>query len=58
MRSGQATTTTQLPDRLATGALVEEVGLAGERLNYKKLSGDGPPTGCRSIDSHGTFVVA
>merc|ERR1719382_1949756 len=39
VREGLDTKSTQLPERLATGAFVEEVELEGERLHYKKLSG-------------------
>lgn len=49
VRAGQATTSEQLPQRLATGALVEQLELAAERLNFRKLSGDGPETGWVSI---------
>ncbi|CAE7255477.1 unnamed protein product [Symbiodinium natans] len=49
VRSGQATSSDQLPERLSTGARVEEVELVGERLHYKLLSGTGPATGWVSI---------
>jgi len=49
VRSGQGTTSEQLTERLATGALVEEVELAGERLRYKKLQGSGPESGWVSV---------
>ena len=49
VRSGQATSSEQLPDRLSTGARVEELELVGERLHYKLTSGTGPATGWVSI---------
>jgi len=49
VRTGQGTTSEQLTERLATGALVEEVELAGERLQYKKLTGSGPESGWVSV---------
>mmetsp|Transcript_93941 Transcript_93941/g.163147 ORF Transcript_93941/g.163147 Transcript_93941/m.163147 type:complete len:388 (+) Transcript_93941:78-1241(+) len=49
VRAGLATSSEQLKDRLSTGAIVEELELNGERLNYKKISGTGPETGWVSI---------
>lgn len=45
VRGGQSTTSEQLEARLATGALVEELELVGDRLHYQKVSGAGPETG-------------
>lgn len=45
VRAGQATSSEQLSERLATGAIVEQLELAGDRLNFKKISGSGPETG-------------
>lgn len=45
VRGGQSTTSEQLGDRLATGAVVEELELVGERLRYQKISGAGPDAG-------------
>ena len=39
----------QLPERLSTGAVVEELQLVGERLQYQLRSGEGPKTGWVSI---------
>lgn len=44
-REGQAMSSEFLPDRLATGALVMELELNGERLHYSKIRGDGPVRG-------------
>lgn len=49
VREGQSTTSPQVPDRLATGSLVKEVGLRGERLHYERLTGSGPPEGWVSL---------
>mmetsp|Transcript_17871 Transcript_17871/g.41675 ORF Transcript_17871/g.41675 Transcript_17871/m.41675 type:complete len:467 (-) Transcript_17871:139-1539(-) len=49
VREGQQLSSTQLSTRLATGAIVEEIELAGERLHYRKLKGDGPESGWISI---------
>jgi [acyl-carrier-protein] S-malonyltransferase len=49
VRTGPATTDTQLPDRLSTGALVEEISLNKDRLNYKLLEGTGPAAGWVAI---------
>lgn len=45
VRDGENTKSNQLDDRLSTGALVEEVELKGDRLNYKLVTGTGPQTG-------------
>ena len=43
VRTGSALASEQLPERLATGAELEEVGTNGSRLHFRKLSGDGSP---------------
>lgn len=45
VRRGQDVNSFQLPNRLATGAVVEEVEVSGDRLSFKKIKGDGPDTG-------------
>jgi len=45
VREGEDIASAKLPDRLATGALVEELVLLGDRLHFRKLSGEGPKTG-------------
>jgi len=57
VRAGKETSSEQLPDRLATGAKLEEVELAGDRLHYKKLSGDGPDEGWVSLKAGGKLLV-
>ncbi|CAE7553261.1 unnamed protein product [Symbiodinium necroappetens] len=49
VRSGQATSSDQLSERLSTGARVEELELVGERLHYKLVSGAGPAEGWVSL---------
>mmetsp|Transcript_52367 Transcript_52367/g.93986 ORF Transcript_52367/g.93986 Transcript_52367/m.93986 type:complete len:111 (-) Transcript_52367:21-353(-) len=49
VRSACDLTSPKLPERLSTGALVEEVELKGERLFYKKRLGSGPELGWLSI---------
>ncbi|CAL1173031.1 unnamed protein product [Cladocopium goreaui] len=49
VRAGQGTSSEQLPERLSTGAVVEELQLVGERLQYQLRSGEGPKTGWVSI---------
>mmetsp|Transcript_92620 Transcript_92620/g.288762 ORF Transcript_92620/g.288762 Transcript_92620/m.288762 type:complete len:462 (+) Transcript_92620:211-1596(+) len=50
VRAGPELSSPKLSDRLATGAVVEEIELlvlesAGERLHYRRLSGTGPEEG-------------
>eukprot|EP00404_Azadinium_spinosum_P019515 CAMPEP_0180497168 /NCGR_PEP_ID=MMETSP1036_2-20121128/42656_1 /TAXON_ID=632150 /ORGANISM="Azadinium spinosum, Strain 3D9" /LENGTH=87 /DNA_ID=CAMNT_0022505713 /DNA_START=70 /DNA_END=330 /DNA_ORIENTATION=- len=49
VREGEATGSPATKERLSTGALVEEIALNGERLNYKRLTGEGPAEGWISI---------
>jgi len=49
VRAGQETTSKQEGERLSTGALVEEIELAGERLHYRKVRGGGPSVGWVSV---------
>lgn len=42
---GVKTSTPECEKRLATGATVEQIALEGDRLNYKRLTGDGPDEG-------------
>jgi len=57
VRDGSKTTSKALDDRLATGAVVEELELQGERLSYKKLSGDGPEVGWVSVKLKGKELL-
>ncbi|CAE7228291.1 unnamed protein product [Symbiodinium natans] len=49
VRKGRDTASEQDPQRLATGALVEQCELAGDRLHYVLRSGEGPSQGWVSI---------
>mmetsp|Transcript_10204 Transcript_10204/g.30682 ORF Transcript_10204/g.30682 Transcript_10204/m.30682 type:complete len:211 (+) Transcript_10204:57-689(+) len=49
VRAGQELSSDQLPDRLATGAVVEELTLVGDRLHFKKAEGAGPDSGWVSV---------
>jgi len=43
--------------RLSTCAVVREIELIGERLHYKKITGDGPDFGWVSINLHGSALL-
>jgi [acyl-carrier-protein] S-malonyltransferase len=45
VRDGQEISSAQKSERLSTGALIEEITLVGERLNYKLVQGTGPAEG-------------
>lgn len=45
VRDGKELTSAKCPERLSTGARVEEVNLVGDRLLYRLMSGSGPDTG-------------
>eukprot|EP00930_Biecheleria_cincta_P070783 TRINITY_DN58392_c0_g1_i1.p1 TRINITY_DN58392_c0_g1~~TRINITY_DN58392_c0_g1_i1.p1 ORF type:complete len:633 (+),score=85.45 TRINITY_DN58392_c0_g1_i1:128-2026(+) len=45
VREGESTKSTQASERLASGAIVEQVTLTGDRLCYKLLKGAGPKEG-------------
>jgi len=49
VREGQDTSSQQASQRLSTGALVRELDLQGERLQYKRLTGTGPESGWVSV---------
>lgn len=49
VREDQAISSEKFQDRLSTGSLVEGVVLNGDRLQYRLLSGAGPPSGWVSI---------
>eukprot|EP00747_Dinoflagellata_sp_TGD_P179402 gnl/TRDRNA2_/TRDRNA2_30172_c0_seq1.p1 gnl/TRDRNA2_/TRDRNA2_30172_c0~~gnl/TRDRNA2_/TRDRNA2_30172_c0_seq1.p1 ORF type:complete len:240 (+),score=40.58 gnl/TRDRNA2_/TRDRNA2_30172_c0_seq1:85-720(+) len=57
VREGQDLASAQCKERLSTGAIVEEQVLAGERLNFKRLSGTGPDTGWVSLRVNGKSLV-
>mmetsp|Transcript_19122 Transcript_19122/g.43460 ORF Transcript_19122/g.43460 Transcript_19122/m.43460 type:complete len:515 (-) Transcript_19122:91-1635(-) len=49
VRSEKSVASKQLDEKLATGSIVEELELAGERLHYRKVTGAGPETGWVSV---------
>eukprot|EP00930_Biecheleria_cincta_P083053 TRINITY_DN72697_c0_g1_i1.p1 TRINITY_DN72697_c0_g1~~TRINITY_DN72697_c0_g1_i1.p1 ORF type:complete len:258 (+),score=18.16 TRINITY_DN72697_c0_g1_i1:130-903(+) len=49
VRTGQELASPQVHGRLATGALVEQLELNGERLRYRMINGAGPATGWVSL---------
>lgn len=57
VRTGQDLKSPEEKDRLSTGAIVEELKLAGERLNYKLVSGTGPAEGWISIALKGNALA-
>eukprot|EP00413_Alexandrium_margalefii_P050036 CAMPEP_0204610872 /NCGR_PEP_ID=MMETSP0661-20131031/61730_1 /ASSEMBLY_ACC=CAM_ASM_000606 /TAXON_ID=109239 /ORGANISM="Alexandrium margalefi, Strain AMGDE01CS-322" /LENGTH=736 /DNA_ID=CAMNT_0051622699 /DNA_START=74 /DNA_END=2286 /DNA_ORIENTATION=- len=58
VREGKATASAQLPERLSTGALVEELEpVAQDRLHYKLVTGTGPVEGWVSIKLPGKDLL-
>jgi len=53
VRKGESVKSEQLLDRLSTGASVEEIELKGERLHYRRITGNGPDEGWVSIKLSG-----
>lgn len=51
VREGQSLKSPESHARLSTGALVKQLALEGERLNYQRLSGAGPEHGWVSLKS-------
>merc|ERR1719323_2522546 len=49
VRKGRDRASTQLPERLAAGSIVEEQELVGDRLRFRRLSGSGPAAGWVSL---------
>mmetsp|Transcript_13405 Transcript_13405/g.42124 ORF Transcript_13405/g.42124 Transcript_13405/m.42124 type:complete len:669 (-) Transcript_13405:89-2095(-) len=57
VRSGKSLTSPELPGRLAVGATIQGVALDGARLEYEKISGDGPKHGWISLSLKGKELV-
>jgi len=57
VREGKSTSTTQKKDRLATGSVVHQLSVEGERLKYKRLTGTGPDTGWVSLTVSGKALL-
>lgn len=45
VRTGKQVTSPKEKDRIATGALIEELEVEGERMHYQVISGNGPASG-------------
>lgn len=57
VREAQDLKSTQMPERLATGALVKELDLVGERLSFERLQGEGPRYGWVSVSLKGSPLL-
>ncbi|CAE8584121.1 unnamed protein product [Polarella glacialis] len=57
VRQGQALASPATDERLATDSVVEELQLAGDRLNYQLVKGTGPQTGWVSIRISGKDLL-
>jgi len=57
VREGQKLDSLLLPERVSTNALLEEVQLKGERLNYKLMEGTGPAEGWVSLKVSGKELL-
>lgn len=58
VRTGKDTTSEAHAERLATGSLVQELALEGERLQYRLLAGAGPTSGWVSTRVSGKELLA
>mmetsp|Transcript_113697 Transcript_113697/g.196458 ORF Transcript_113697/g.196458 Transcript_113697/m.196458 type:complete len:652 (-) Transcript_113697:145-2100(-) len=57
VREGKERTSKEASSRLATGAMVKQVALEGERLHYEQLSGSGPDKGWVSTKLNGKELL-
>jgi len=57
VRTGKSIKSEACGERLSTGALVEEIVLDGERLNYRILTGTGPNEGWVSLKVSGKDIL-
>merc|ERR1712060_238932 len=57
VRIGPDLKSKQIDGRLSTGAIVEQMELAGQRLHYKLVSGIGPPEGWVSLTLAGQELL-
>ncbi|CAE7230359.1 grsT [Symbiodinium necroappetens] len=57
VRCTSAVGSEQLPQRLETGAVVQELSMQGERLHYELISGVGPPQGWVSTSLQGRALL-
>jgi len=57
VRAGAGLDSKKLDERLSTGALVEELGKEGDRLNYRLIEGTGPAEGWCALQVSGKVLV-
>ncbi|CAE7205683.1 RABD2C [Symbiodinium sp. CCMP2592] len=57
VRRGQELASAALPDRLSTGAEVEELHTSGERLHFRRITGTGPEEGWVSVRISGKELL-
>jgi len=57
VREGEGLKSAAIEERLSTGAIVEELALKGDRLQYKILTGTGPATGWVSLKITGKDLL-
>eukprot|EP00747_Dinoflagellata_sp_TGD_P070710 gnl/TRDRNA2_/TRDRNA2_156714_c1_seq2.p1 gnl/TRDRNA2_/TRDRNA2_156714_c1~~gnl/TRDRNA2_/TRDRNA2_156714_c1_seq2.p1 ORF type:complete len:464 (-),score=91.28 gnl/TRDRNA2_/TRDRNA2_156714_c1_seq2:587-1933(-) len=57
VREGSDLKSAQVSERLATGAIVEQLEIISDRLRYRLLEGTGPPSGWVSIRISGKVLV-
>lgn len=58
VRVGKDLASEQVAERLSTGALVKELALEGERLQFQRLTGTGPAIGWVSLKLKGKDLVS
>lgn len=58
VREGRELASPQLPERLGTGAVVQQLQLVGSRLRFRKVSGPGPESGWVSTKQKDRNLVA
>ncbi|CAE6914789.1 STE23 [Symbiodinium sp. CCMP2592] len=58
VRTGWSLSSPELSQRLATGAIIQQKDIRGERLLYAKVSGSGPQEGWVSLRSRGRALLA
>lgn len=57
VREGQDTSSPKMAERLSTGALVTQIKIIGERLQYRLISGTGPTTGWVTTQMKGSKTL-
>jgi len=57
VREGRDKASAEIPERLATGSLVQQLDMFAERLQYQLLSGSGPIIGWVSVEVKGARLL-